>query len=573
MKKILQTPIFIALILIYTHNAFADFGFVSPEPRANKCESLLESSLKKAHANIKKGMRLYKAEAQSYKMDPQTHSDLKIASLLEPILDKTRTYYGQKRLQYLLQNPYLDVNEIKQRQEAVMELMQNQKLRKDLSVLMEELSQYANLSMSNHIDEYDEPYSDMSLSLLPVAILGGISSYAIYKHAPDVLSFSIYNLTTSALARPWMNLRSKLLHYRGLFEMSDDVAKSLETSKSQALNEVMGALLATSQLDHPHSLALTKKSLKSMSQSYIAMMLLQCLYAHSEWSLRKVQKQVIESKTQTSVLLSAIAELDVYLALAEYGLEHSEQKIFPEVLDSHIAQIKMEEAHNPYIYLEPKKSVANNVEISFGLSADPLAFSLEENKKSSFAVLTGPNAGGKSTYLRMIGMLSTQAQIGAPVPAKAFEFTPVEIMSNIEVNDSLEDGKSFFRAESNRLAKILKKIDEQPKLLVIMDEILLGTNPQDRLAIEKAVIERISKSRRLTLIATHDIQVTKLAQQDSNIQLLKVEEKKSENGIFDFTFRIIPGVSKISTAYQVLRAEGVPLELIERAQWHRGQMD
>ena len=126
-------------------------------------------------------------------------------------------------------------------------------------------------------------------------------------------------------------------------------------------------------------------------------------------------------------------------------------------------------------------------------------------KDPSFVVLTGSNMSGKSTFLRTLGVNLALAKMGAPVCADEFTFYPFNIFVSMRVSDSLQNSESFFFAELKRLKRIISELEQNQKTFVILDEILRGTNSNDKRAGTIGLIKNLMAHKAVGIIATHDL--------------------------------------------------------------------
>ncbi len=124
-------------------------------------------------------------------------------------------------------------------------------------------------------------------------------------------------------------------------------------------------------------------------------------------------------------------------------------------------------------------------------------------------LVTGSNMSGKSTFLRTVGVNLLLAQCGAPVCATGFTFTPMNILSSIRVSDSLQEHTSYFMAELKRLKQIIRHMQEhETPALVLIDEILRGTNSEDKTHGSEMFIKKLLQYNSLTMFATHDLSLS-----------------------------------------------------------------
>jgi DNA mismatch repair protein MutS len=181
-------------------------------------------------------------------------------------------------------------------------------------------------------------------------------------------------------------------------------------------------------------------------------------------------------------------------------------------------------------------------------------------------ILTGPNMGGKSTYLRQTALLPLLAQIGSFVPAKDAKLPLVDrIFARVGASDNIARGQSTFMVEMQETAAILHAATSRS--LVVLDEIGRGTSTFDGLSIAWAVAEYLAtnpKARPKTLFATHYHELTDLADSLPGVVNAHVAAREWKDDII-FLRKIVPGRSDRSYGIQVARLAGLPAEVITRA--------
>ena len=190
---------------------------------------------------------------------------------------------------------------------------------------------------------------------------------------------------------------------------------------------------------------------------------------------------------------------------------------------------------------------------------------LELPQSQPMAVVTGPNMGGKSTFLRTAALLVVLAQIGSFVPAEAMTFGIVDrIFTRIGASDFLQKGQSTFMVEMTETARILNQTTSRS--LVILDEIGRGTSTRDGLALAEAIalhLRDLAGGAPRTLFATHYFELTSLGE-DPRIRNLHVEVQEWEEQLL-FLHRINEGPADRSYGIQVARLAGLPSSVIQRA--------
>jgi len=182
----------------------------------------------------------------------------------------------------------------------------------------------------------------------------------------------------------------------------------------------------------------------------------------------------------------------------------------------------------------------------------------------SLLLITGPNMGGKSTYLRQAAMLVLLAQMGSFVPAASMRFGLVDrIYTRIGASDNVARGRSTFMVEMTETATILNTATRRS--LILLDEMGRGTATFDGLSLAWATVEYLhAETGARTLFATHYHELTMLAEKLPRVRNLRVGVKEAANGIV-FLHTIEPGAASKSYGIEVARLAGLPAQVIERA--------
>ncbi len=247
----------------------------------------------------------------------------------------------------------------------------------------------------------------------------------------------------------------------------------------------------------------------------------------------------------------ALAEIDVYLSLAQVAAQHN--YCLPQLNESdtiHIVAgrhpvVEQAQAETPFI--------PNDTNLSCSAA--------------QICIITGPNMAGKSTYLRQVALITLMAQIGSYVPAETATIGLVDrIFTRIGAQDDLATGQSTFMVEMVETANILHHAT--PRSLVILDEIGRGTSTYDGLAIARAVVEYLHNNKRCgarTLFATHYHELVEVALLLPRIQCLNVAVTE-EGGRIVFLRKIVPGGADRSYGVHVAQLAGIPRPVIHRAE-------
>ncbi|MDQ2899554.1 MAG: DNA mismatch repair protein MutS, partial [Acidobacteriota bacterium] len=247
---------------------------------------------------------------------------------------------------------------------------------------------------------------------------------------------------------------------------------------------------------------------------------------------------------------AAVAEMDVTATLAQVAAENR----YARPKFSEDSEMRIMAGRHPVIEKlageEAGRFIPNDLYLNSG--ADLIA------------VITGPNMGGKSTYLRQAALIALLAQMGSFVPADAATLPWIDrIFTRIGASDNLARGRSTFMVEMTETAVILNTAT--PRSFIVLDEIGRGTATYDGLALAWAVVEHIHRyTRAKTLFATHYHELTELAEQLDGVRNLRVTVKEAGDKII-FLRKVEPGKADRSYGIEVARLAGLPLPLIERA--------
>ncbi len=242
--------------------------------------------------------------------------------------------------------------------------------------------------------------------------------------------------------------------------------------------------------------------------------------------------------------LSALAELEALGSLACFSAEQS-VACYPQPMSGTGLIIK--EGRHPLI-LE-QYVIANDI----GLTPDKRTW-----------VITGPNAAGKSTFLRMVGVNVLLAQTGAAVAATEMTWSPVRLITDVRIRDDLARNESYFLSEVRRLRRLVLDDQKDTPILGLIDEPFRGTNSQERTAAGLALLEHLTASPNLFLIATHEELLAHVAAQTDSAANYHFQEHLHEGGI-TFDYQLRPGPATTRTALRILEREGYPDSLLERA--------
>jgi hypothetical protein len=233
--------------------------------------------------------------------------------------------------------------------------------------------------------------------------------------------------------------------------------------------------------------------------------------------------------------LKAIGDIEELNSLANFSYNNPEF-VFPEINDQ--KQIQFEELGHPL--LSKEKAVTNSIGFD----------------QQNFFILTGSNMSGKSTFLRTIGVNMVLAGIGAPVFASKATVNPMPVFVSMRLSDSLSDSESYFYAEVKRLKFIMDQLGEKEGF-VLLDEILRGTNSDDKRNGTIEVIRKMAEKKAFGGIATHDLEVCNIQSEYPETLSNKRFEVEIVNDELVFDYKLRAGVCENKSASFIMKKMGV----------------
>jgi DNA mismatch repair ATPase MutS len=210
--------------------------------------------------------------------------------------------------------------------------------------------------------------------------------------------------------------------------------------------------------------------------------------------------------------------------------------VFPQI---ETGDFTLQATDTKHPLLDPAKAIGNDIAITSG----------------AFFIITGANMAGKSTFLRTVSMNIVLANVGLPVWATHMNYSPIKLITSMRTSDSLTDEASYFFSELTRLKYIVDKI-EGDRYFIVLDEILKGTNSQDKANGSRKLIEKLSRKHATGIIATHDLSLTEVGKEYDTISNYFFDAEIVDDELhFDYTFKT--GVATNMNASFLLRKMGI----------------
>ena len=521
-------------------------------------------------------------------------------------LDRTSTAMGGRALRRWLLQPLLDIKGIRARHETIQELVENTGLRQDLRQLLrgiydlERLTGRAGSGTANARDLVALSSSLLKLPELAELAAYGSSPYlrALQKVPPELeqlgqqlrahlVESPPLHLTEGNLIRPTVN--PQLDEMRLNAEADQQWIANLELTEKQrsgiptlkvGFNKTFGYYISItrSKADNVPDNYIRKQTLTN-EERYITPELKErearILTAREDLNrleyeiFADLRKQVGKQAEQIRNLSRAVAAIDILCGLAEVTVHQGYCR--PEMVEGR--EITIIDGRHPVVeqslpagFFVPNSAYLGSKELGVGSSEQGIS------PLPDLIILTGPNASGKSCYLRQVGLIQLMAQTGSYVPAASARLGICDrIFTRVGAVDDLATGQSTFMVEMNETANILNHATA--KSLVLLDEIGRGTATFDGLSIAWAVAEYLATEiQARTIFATHYHELNELASLLSNVANYQVTVKELPEQII-FLHQVQPGGADKSYGIEAGRLAGLPAVVIQRAKQVMGQIE
>jgi DNA mismatch repair ATPase MutS len=235
----------------------------------------------------------------------------------------------------------------------------------------------------------------------------------------------------------------------------------------------------------------------------------------------------------------AVSEFEVINSIAGFCYSNPSYT-FPEITEKN-NYINFESLGHPLI--NSNKRVCNN---------------FHSEGQGDIVMITGSNMGGKSTFLRTVGVNLVLALAGAPCCARYGQVSNLKLYTSMRTQDNLKEGISSFYAELDRIEKMLKLIENSHNVFFLLDEMFKGTNSEDRHKGGFSLINQISKLKTSGIIATHDIELAKFSENKKLVVNYSFNSEIKDNSMI-FSYKLQPGICNDFNASELMKKSGIKI--------------
>lgn len=541
-------------------------------------------------------------------LDGQTRRNLEITQTVRDgtfhgsllwALDRTITPMGSRALRRWLLQPLLNISEIASRQDTIQELVENGALREDLQRLLRQiydLERLAGRAGSGTASPRDLVGLADSLSKLPELsqlVKEARSPYLkTVQQVPPVLEQLGKHLQARLVERPPLALKEGGLIRTGIVpqldemrqQAADDEAWLAQLEVSERERTGIPTLKVGYSKTFGYYISISRAKADQVPKDYDRKQTLTNEERYITSELKERENRILNARKELGELeyeifaglrsevgeqaelirkvARSIAAIDALAGLAEVSVYQGHCR--PQMVEGR--GISIVEGRHPVVEqsLPAGFFVPNSAELG--------SKNAHLHSSPDLIVLTGPNASGKSCYLRQIGLIQLMAQVGGFVPAQAAQLSICDrIFTRVGAVDDLATGQSTFMVEMNETANILNHATERS--LVLLDEIGRGTATFDGLSIAWAVAEHLATEvRARTIFATHYHELNELASILPNVANFQVTVKEMPDQII-FLHKVQPGGADRSYGIEAGRLAGLPTSVIRRARQVMSQIE
>lgn len=493
------------------------------------------------------------------------------------VLDECKTSMGTRLLKRFINNPLLNIDKIKKRQEDVQYFIDNILIREDLREKLEDIYDLERL-LGKIIfgSENGKDLTALKKTIKSaVEIMKILENTNFFQNIDVNILFECYKIIDDSINEDApFSVREGGIIKSGYSQELDEIRNIMNSGKDFLLDIEQREREATGIRNmrikfnkvFGYFIEITKSNLNMVPEHYIRKQTLSNSERYITPELKKYEDTIINSKAKIedleyhlfkeisgklkehrkilSELAERIAYIDVMVSFAVSAIENNYAK--PEMNEEY--SFKIEGGRHPVV----EKLIGRTDYVS-----NDTVFT----EKKSFVVLTGPNMSGKSTYMKQIALISIMAQIGSFVPAKKANLSVIDkYLTRIGASDDILTGQSTFMVEMSEVSNILNNATE--KSLIILDEVGRGTSTTDGVSIATAISMYIhDKIGAKTVFATHYHELTDLENKFAHIVNYRIEVDEKQGKVM-FLRNIVKGGADKSYGIEVAKLAGLPKEIL-----------
>ena len=482
---------------------------------------------------------------------PYTHDlDIFGVNSLFQCINRTATIFGKNRLADYLKNAWHYRQQIPERQAAVRELSENVTFRQQIRLIFfgQSISESDRASLEVWLQSQAILKHPLLLKILitvlPIitisTIIFSILGMIVYQVPVMLVLFQFLLVTLYS----WITIQTQTA-ITSKFNILEKYARYLEMIENAHVEspylKQLNNCLTYEGVKPPSKVIRSLSHLRNLMDANLNLPVsatLNGLFMFNLYLLLAVEKWKTEHRSLIPQWFEVMAEVDALASLANFACNNPDNAYPKPFYDEFVLH-----AVNMGHPLIPQQSCITN--------------SIDMKGWNQFCIITGANMSGKSTFLRTVGTNYILAMMGAPVFADEFTFYPIELHSSIRTSDSLSKNESYFYAELKRLKQIIGELEKGHQKLILLDEILKGTNSKDKQAGSIALIRQLLRYKLAGMFATHDLALGELkSHYPDNINNLCFEIEIADDQM-QIDYKLREGVCKNLNATFLMKNMGI----------------
>jgi DNA mismatch repair ATPase MutS len=470
-------------------------------------------------------------------------------SSLFQYLNRTCTGYGREVLAEWVSDPYILSSSLGERQKTITEMSSRHSWRQ--SFLATGMNKCLEKDHISGLTEWLTKESVINSSFLRRTItwvLPALTMVSLVLTAAGLIHYSIFVIfviINSIIV--FLNLRrSSSIHedLTGRYRFLSSLGKLLELIENESFDSLSINRMKTGITGGNRSSVSSLKELSRIIRAFdnrlniIVGFVFNGLLLWDLHCIRRLEKWKTLNRNQFPLWLEMLGKIDAFISLGNYTYNNP-GFVFPTLSEDRVPFYARQLGHQ---LLDPAKRVCND----FVLPG-----------KGKICIISGANMAGKSTFLRSVAVNYLLAMAGAPVCAAELRFTPVQLFTSMRTTDSLSSGESYFYAELKRLKSLEEKLVAGGNIFFILDEILKGTNSEDKSQGSKLFVNRVISLGGTGLIATHDTSLGTMEKEHPDIIINKCIEVDIDGENISFDYKLRDGIASKRNAVLLMKQMGI----------------
>ena len=476
-------------------------------------------------------------------IDDTTWNDLDM-NLIYAAMNYCRSSAGDEYLYYMLRNPLIRDIDISDTEKKISSLSEDENTRLDLQMCLHEMGRTGSYSIYSYLNRLDEVKSTPKLKSMigPLLYIPAIvlCFFSLAWGLGCIFVLALYNI--ASYFKHKNKIEPYIVCFEYVFRILDNCDRICETVKQKKDHVLKDETFRLSEISKNFknfkrfsSLVVGKLGTGPVGivMDYVKMLTHMDLIKFDSMLI-----QVKEHKNEVDEILGIIGRIDCYIAIGEYRA-FLKKWCTPD-LSSDNKGLYIANGYHPLI----KDAVPNSIDA----------------KKC--VLLTGSNASGKSTFLKMVAVNALLAQSVNTVCAEEYRAPYYSIYSSLSLKDSIVSGESYYMAEIRSLKRIMDAVDRNKHVLGFVDEVLRGTNTIERIAASSAILRNLNLKGVLVFAATHDLELTKILEEEyDNYHFTEVIDAEDVR----FPYKLAEGKAVSRNAIRLLISMGYDSDIIDGA--------